>query len=133
MNSTETEISYRLADAGCKAVITTAERADLVAKLKASAPSLVTLIATDRGRCSAATLRYEDLVTAPARSAPRDPTSLHDDAFILYTSGTTGRAKGVRLTVHGMLWVAAACWAPITGLSEHDTMLSPLPLFHSTR
>jgi long-chain acyl-CoA synthetase len=30
-----------------------------------------------------------------------------------------------------MLWVAAACWAPITGLSEHDTLLSPLPLFHS--
>jgi long-chain acyl-CoA synthetase len=33
--------------------------------------------------------------------------------------------------VHGMLWVAAACWAPITGLSEKDTVLSPLPLFHS--
>ncbi len=129
--STETEISYRLADAGCKAVITTAERTDLVAKLKASAPDLVTLIATDRGACSTAILRYADLVTAPPRSAPRDPALLHDDAFVLYTSGTTGRAKGVRLTVHGMLWVAAACWAPITGLSEHDTMLSPLPLFHS--
>ena len=129
--STETEISYRLADAGCKAVVTTAERADLVAKLKASAPNLATLIATDRGTCSTAILRYADLVTMPARSAPRDPASLRDDAFILYTSGTTGRAKGVRLTVHGMLWVAAACWAPIAGLSERDTMLSPLPLFHS--
>ncbi len=129
--STETEIGYRLADADCKAVITTAERAELVAKLTASAVSRVTLIATDRGTCNAATLRYQDLVTAPARSAPRDPASLHDDAFILYTSGTTGRAKGVRLTVHGMLWVTAACWAPITGLSERDTMLSPLPLFHS--
>ena len=51
--------------------------------------------------------------------------------YILYTSGTTGRAKGVQLTVHGMLWIAAACWAPITGLSEKDTVLSPLPLFHS--
>ena len=128
---TETEFSYRLADAGCTAIITTAERADLVAKLKASAPNLVTLIATDRGACSTAILRYADLVTAPPRSAPRDPALLHDDAFVLYTSGTTGRAKGVRLTVHGMLWVAAACWAPVTGLSEHDTMLSPLPLFHS--
>src|SRR5262249_16376080 len=26
---------------------------------------------------------------------------------------------------------AAACWAPIAGLSERDTILSPLPLFHS--
>jgi long-chain acyl-CoA synthetase len=30
-----------------------------------------------------------------------------------------------------MLWIAAACWAPITGLCERDTLLSPLPLFHS--
>jgi acyl-CoA synthetase (AMP-forming)/AMP-acid ligase II len=56
---------------------------------------------------------------------------MHEPAFILYTSGTTGRAKGVLLTVHGMLWIVAACWAPITGLSERDTVLSPLPLFHS--
>ena len=41
--------------------------------------------------------------------------------YILYTSGTTGRAKGVQLTVHGMLWVAAACWAPITGIYRKDT------------
>ncbi len=30
-----------------------------------------------------------------------------------------------------MLWVTAACWAPIAGLSEDDVVLSPLPLFHS--
>src|SRR5207344_2989836 len=74
---------------------------------------------------------YTHLAAAAPQSAPSDPASLHDTSFILYTSGTTGRAKGVRLTVHGMLWVAAACWAPITGLSAHDTLLSPLPLFHS--
>src|SRR5260370_28132215 len=56
---------------------------------------------------------------------------MHEPSYILYTSGTTGRAKGVKLTVHGMLWVAASCWGPITGLCERDTVLSPLPLFHS--
>ncbi len=129
-DSTETEIGYRLNDANCKAVITTAERGDLFTRLKATAPNLKTLIVTDRGACSAQALRYTELVTAPAKSAPRDPASLHETSFILYTSGTTGRAKGVRLTVHGMLWVTA-CWAPIAGLSDRDTVLSPLPLFHS--
>src|SRR6185437_14049696 len=111
-DATETEVAYRLADANCKAVFTTGERGDLVARLQtSSAPDLRALIVTDRGACSAAALRYEHLATAPAKSAPRDPASLHDTSFILYTSGTTGRAKGVRLTVHGMLWIAAACWA----------------------
>jgi long-chain acyl-CoA synthetase len=130
-DSTETEISYRLADANCKAVITTGERGDLFTKLQASAPDLKTLIVTDRGQTGTAALRYETLATSPSKSTPRDPPSLHETAFILYTSGTTGRAKGVQLTVHGMLWIVAACWAPITGLSERDTLLSPLPLFHS--
>jgi acyl-CoA synthetase (AMP-forming)/AMP-acid ligase II len=130
-DSTEAEIAYRLSDASCKAVITTAERGDLFARLQASSPNLKTLIVTDRGQCGAQALRYETLVASPSKIAPRDPASLHEASFILYTSGTTGRAKGVQLTVHGMLWIVAACWAPITGLSERDTVLSPLPLFHS--
>ena len=130
-DSSETEITYRLNDANCRAVVTTAERGDLLARLKSSAPDLKTLIVTDRGACSAPALRYGELVTVPSKSAPRDPASLHETAFILYTSGTTGRAKGVQLTVHGMLWVNAASWAPIAGLSDRDVVLSPLPLFHS--
>ncbi len=130
-DATEPEIAYRLTDADCKAVFTTAERGDLFARLKIAAPGLKTLIVTDRGAGGADALRYEQLAAAPGRSPPRDPTAMHDTAFILYASGTTGRAKGVRLTMHGMLWVTAACWAPITGLSDRDFVLSPLPLFHS--
>ena len=129
--ATEPEIAYRLADANCRAIVTTGERGDLMAKLQRGAPNLSTVIVTDRGTSGVAALRYTDLVATPPASAPRDPDTLHEPAFILYTSGTTGRAKGVLLTLHGMLWIVAACWAPITGLSERDTVLSPLPLFHS--
>ena len=130
-DSTENEIAYRLTDANCKAVFTTAERVDLFTRLRASAPNLATIIATDRGTSAAPALRYAELLQTEPKAKPRDPASLHETAFILYTSGTTGRAKGVRLTVHGMLWVTAASWAPIAGFSASDTLLSPLPLFHS--
>ncbi len=127
-DATEPEIAYRLADASCRAIVTTAEHADLVAKLKAGAPFLSIVVLHDEGAKSA---QYETLATTRSKSTPRDPDDIHSPAFILYTSGTTGRAKGVLLTVHGMLWIVAACWAPIAGLSERDTVLSPLPLFHS--
>jgi long-chain acyl-CoA synthetase len=130
-DATEAEISYRLTDAACKAVITTAERGDLFARLRNQASDLKIIVVTERGTCSADALRYTDLIGTPPKSPPRDPALMHETAYILYTSGTTGRAKGVQLTVHGMLWVTAACWAPVTGLSERDIVLSPLPLFHS--
>jgi long-chain acyl-CoA synthetase len=130
-DATEPEIAYRLEDANCRTIVTTAERGDLVARLKTVASNLETVIATNRGGTRSDALSYEKLLATPPQSAPRDPVLMHEPAFILYTSGTTGRAKGVLLTVHGMLWIVAACWAPIAGLSERDTVLSPLPLFHS--
>lgn len=128
------EIAYRLSDSGSRLVITTDERCDLVGELTASLSGFLTTILVSRGTAASAQSagpRYDDLVDTLPRSLPRDPESIDDTAYIIYTSGTTGRAKGVLLTVHGMLWVTAACWAPIAGLCEEDTVLSPLPLFHS--
>jgi acyl-CoA synthetase (AMP-forming)/AMP-acid ligase II len=130
-DATEAEIAHRLTDADCKAVITTGERGDLFARMKNAASNLKTIVVTDRGSCKAKALHYAELIGIQPKSLPCDPEMINETAYILYTSGTTGRAKGVRLTVHGMLWVTAACWTPITGLSERDTVLSPLPLFHS--
>jgi len=129
--STEPEIAYRLTDASCKAIVATGERGELVARLRAGASALTTVILTDRGSSGIDAVPYSKLMATPSNSAPRDPVFMHDPAYIIYTSGTTGRAKGVLLTVHGMLWIAAACWAPIVGLCERDYLLSPLPLFHS--
>jgi len=129
--SAEPEIAYRLADAGCRAIVTTVERGALVARLRSQMPNLRTIITAGREDDATDALAYADLMVTAPKSAPRDPADIHTPAYIIYTSGTTGRAKGVLLTVHGMLWVVAACEAPILGLSERDSVLSPLPLFHS--
>jgi acyl-CoA synthetase (AMP-forming)/AMP-acid ligase II len=130
-DSTESEILYRLQDAGCSAIVTTDERAPIIAKLKQSAPGLRLVILADRGSPQGDGLRYSKLISSAPKSPPRDSLDVHAPAFIIYTSGTTGRAKGVLLSVHSMLWVTAACWVPIAGLSKQDAVLSPLPLFHS--
>ncbi|MFH8658092.1 SDR family NAD(P)-dependent oxidoreductase [Streptomyces afghaniensis] len=60
-----------------------------------------------------------------------DTLGLDDPAWMLYTSGTTHRPKGVLSTQRAALWSVAACYAPIFGLSPDDRLLWPLPLFHS--
>ena len=57
-DSTESEITYRLTDADCKAVFTTAERADLFTRLRASAPNLddADCNGPRRGRCTGVAL-----------------------------------------------------------------------------
>jgi acyl-CoA synthetase (AMP-forming)/AMP-acid ligase II len=123
--ATAAEVGYRLDDAACKAVITTADR---VALIRSLVPESVAIVAMGEAPGVAG---FEHLRATPANAAPRDLDNIDDPSFIIYTSGTTGRAKGVLLSQRSMLWVTAACWAPIAGLSEDDTLLSTLPLFHS--
>lgn len=129
-DAVEAEVRYRLDDARCRVIIVSPRHLALIERLRADLPSLRQIIVagsddpTDQ-------LSLAMLARSPSRSLPRDPDDLHATSFLVYTSGTTGRAKGVMLSQHSMLWVVAACWAPIAGLSESDVMLSPLPLFHS--
>jgi long-chain acyl-CoA synthetase len=57
--------------------------------------------------------------------APR-PT---DDALLMYTSGTTGRPKGVRLT-HANVLAGARFVSEAHALGPDDRVLAPLPLYH---
>ncbi len=61
------------------------------------------------------------------RHVPRDPAAL---ATIVYTSGTTGRPKGVMLSHRNILTNAAAC-LQIVPISSDDVLLSFLPLSHT--
>jgi long-chain acyl-CoA synthetase len=128
-DAAEGEISYRLTDADCSLVVTAAVRKDLVAKICGDAGISPSVIFAGAGSKGAGTTLADLAVSCG--TMPLDPDDIDRSSFIIYTSGTTGRAKGVLLSVRGMLWITAACWAPIGELTSEDVVLSPLPLFHS--
>ena len=69
---------------------------------------------------------------ASASTAPRRPAIAEEDtAIILYTSGTTGRPKGARLTHLGILH-SAITFARCFGLGVEDRGLVAVPLAHVT-
>jgi long-chain acyl-CoA synthetase len=62
------------------------------------------------------------------RHVPRDGNAL---ATVVYTSGTTGRPKGVMLSHHNILSNAAALSSDVLTTGPDDVLLSFLPLSHT--
>lgn len=66
--------------------------------------------------------------SSPGQSAPALPSDA-DDALILYTSGTTGKPKGARLS-HSMMASLAQLLGQAWQLGASDRLLHVLPLHH---
>ncbi|MFJ1766873.1 SDR family NAD(P)-dependent oxidoreductase [Amycolatopsis sp. NPDC088138] len=115
--ATEAELAAVADDSGAVLLVTEARHADLARRLAASRPHLRVLFVED--------------APPPGSGAPRDDLGLGEPAWLLYTSGTTGRPKGVLTTQRAMLWSTAAGYVPLFGLARDDTILWPLPLHHA--
>jgi rifamycin polyketide synthase module 1/2/3 len=125
------EVGYMLADSEAKVVITDDLHLDNARSLAAEQARDIAIVLVADGNTPSDVQSYAQLAATEPGSSPRDDLELDDVAWMLYTSGTTGRPKGVLLTQRSCLWVVAACWAPIAGISAGDRVLCPLPLFHS--
>lgn len=76
-----------------------------------------------------ATLAYEQLSSETPRAFAPDVVKLSDPIAIMYTSGTTGAAKGVILP-HYQYYRWAVTMAQSMRLTSADVYYTPLPLFH---
>ena len=117
--STAYEISFRLQHADCKALITDTDRSEVAYESRERAGSQAEVF-----------LVGDAIVEGSRRESPSAvaPDSL---AMLLYTSGTTGAAKGVSIT-HGSLTAHTQALVERTlRLTEHDRILGTLPLTHS--
>jgi long-chain acyl-CoA synthetase len=128
--ATDTEVAYMLEDSGAEVLICDARQRQRTWRLVERAPAMRETIVVEPSQADSE-LSYDSMLEREAPGDPSDDLTLDEPAWMLYTSGTTGRPKGVLLTQRSCLWVVASCWAPIVGLSAEDTVLSALPLFHS--
>jgi long-chain acyl-CoA synthetase len=75
--------------------------------------------------------RYEDLVGAGSDQAPEVNVDPEDVAMILYTSGTTGRAKGAVIR-HRNSCASGQWMLQATALNPKDTLLSCIPMYSAS-
>ena len=127
-------VAYIVGDAGCKVLlIEGAEQWQALSEVKNQLGGLTRIITVKPVPISGEP-RLKSLdewlpdAGGETRHVPRDPHAL---ATIVYTSGTTGRPKGVMLSHHNILSNAAACLSSVLTATPEDVFLSFLPLSHT--
>lgn len=125
---TPSELIWILRDCGVKAAMVSPEHAETLTRLKQDAPEIAWLPMESIPGHDGPT--YAQLMASTAPFTPEEKPSPEDVYCLLYTSGTTGRPKGVMISHRQVAWNGvntALCWQ----LSASDVTSVFTPLYHA--
>lgn len=139
--SSTSEIQWALRDCGAHVIFTNAGGLDKVSAALEDVAGVV-IVAVDASqddlakRKAGEIVQYEDWAQGEVSNKTDeqvnrlDRLGLDEPAWLHYTSGTTGRPKGVLSSQRA--WVVSSTnYAEALGITSADTLLWPLPLFHA--
>lgn len=127
---TADEIAYIARHAEAAAVIAGAEFCVTVESIAHELPACAARLVVIGAAPGPAWLAYEDVVASGSVSAQFDAVHPDDLCALMYTSGTTGRPKGV-MRSHGGSSLIALATALEMGFTRDDTGLLVMPLCHA--
>jgi long-chain acyl-CoA synthetase len=124
------EAVYIAGDSGARALITSGTLAPLASEIAASSPVLATRLVIGGPAAG-----FEDFDAALAASSPQRPAEEPGGEVMFYSSGTTGRPKGIKRTLppapFGGEQMLDALLAGLYGFGRDTVYLCTGPLYHA--
>jgi acyl-CoA synthetase (AMP-forming)/AMP-acid ligase II len=115
------EMAWILADCRARLCLATPKLADALSASEFA--GLPPILATGTG---------DHLALLRGDPVPGEPGAADAEAWLFYTSGTTGRPKGAMLTHRNLLFASHCYYADIDPLGPEDTILHAAPLSHGS-
>ncbi|HUZ25095.1 MAG TPA: long-chain fatty acid--CoA ligase [Streptosporangiaceae bacterium] len=121
------ELAHHLADSGSQVLFYAAAQAGVLGEIRGelAVRQLVALAGPADGARG-----YEELLTGGGPAWVDEAVSLADPCLIMYTSGTTGQAKGATLTHGNVTWNAVNVLVD-ADVAHDEVGLAVAPLFHT--
>ncbi len=125
------EIAYIFQDSGTQALVYDSDFDDAVDALHQGKSDVTLWLRRENsdGGTPQWALDYDQFAAASSPEEPPIGAWDHDNLFIMYTSGTTGRPKGVVHSHDGMLWSQLTSMST-SDMRDGDRWLLALPMFH---
>jgi long-chain acyl-CoA synthetase len=118
------ELEYILENSGARVCFVTAELAEAVAGLRGNLPALEQIV--DVGSADYRGFGNGMAAIGMYASEPDDV------AWLFYTSGTTGRPKGVMITHRNLLSASLSYFAAVDSIDPGDCLLHAAPMSHGS-
>ncbi|HEY1973813.1 MAG TPA: long-chain-fatty-acid--CoA ligase [Pseudonocardia sp.] len=123
------ELAYALNDSGSVAAVVDSTFAPVLAKAREQAPGLRNCLVVN-GAGGAYGEDYESALSEADPTNRQPELDEHAPAYIMYTSGTTGRPKGAVLTHYNLMLHAFSSSTHLGVGGDDRVSLSGAPLFH---
>ncbi|GAB3555337.1 fatty-acyl-CoA synthase [Actinopolyspora lacussalsi] len=123
----EAELTFTLHDCGAGVLVYDRRHTETARSLRERVPDLLLIATTEE---DAPREDVESLISAASNDFRDEPVAAEETALVLYTSGTTGRPKGARVSHRNAVWNALNVLVDVDMSSTEVTLLNA-PLFHS--